>query len=337
MTNSSENMVPWDLISASLQNQITPEEEMQLQQWISEDERNKELLNWLKQTWETKLDDYKIYKNANETTAWNILLSRLENRAAERREGNVVAGDFSRKNFSIKRLASVAAVLVIVIGSFFTWHLNQSRNDIYQTGVGEQRVVLLPDSSSLKLMESTRIEIRKEYGKLSRETELITGKVFFEVKHDQKIPFIVNLGSTSVKDIGTSFLVEKQNDSIFLSVTNGKVAFINNLNQEAKELSAGMSLKFITGKKSFDPVITTDTVATEQNMLRFDNTALQDVILKLEKVYKIKIILTDDDLLRKRLTANLEGQSFESAISIVCQSLNIKYFEKNRIYYLENE
>ena len=143
--------------------------------------------------------------------------------------------------------------------------------------------------------------------------------------------------ATSVKDIGTSFLVEKQNDSIFLSVTNGKVAFINNLNQEAKELSAGMSLKFITGKKSFDPVITTDTVATEQNMLRFDNTALQDVILKLEKVYKIKIILTDDDLLRKRLTANLEGQSFESAISIVCQSLNIKYFEKNRIYYLENE
>ena len=109
------------------------------------------------------------------------------------------------------------------------------------------------------------------------------------------------------------------------------------MNQEAKELSAGMSLKFITGKKSFDPVITTDTVATEQNMLRFDNTALQDVILKLEKVYKIKIILTDDDLLRKRLTANLEGQSFEGAISIVCQSLNIKYFEKNRIYYLENE
>ena len=103
MTNSSENMIPWDLISSSLQNQITSEEEMQLRQWISEDERNKELFNWLKQTWEKELDNYRIYKHANETTAWNILLSRLEYRAAETKGGDVVAGDFNRKNFSIKR------------------------------------------------------------------------------------------------------------------------------------------------------------------------------------------------------------------------------------------
>ena len=336
MTFSSEHIIPWDLISSSLQGQITAEEEMQLQQWISSNEKNRELFNWLKQTWENGFDDYKVYQEADETIAWNALRVKLEKQPQAEKEDYVVTGDFNKKSFSMMRWASVAAVLIIAIGGFI-WYMSSSRNNVYQTGPGEQQMVSLPDGSSIKLFADTRIEISKEYNKSNREVNLKTGEAFFEVKHDEQIPFIVNTGTASVKDIGTSFFIQKQKDSIKLAVTTGKVAFINNSDNETRELTAGMSLKLQISKKSFDPLISVDSVTARQNLLHFDNTALPDVILNLEKVHNRKIVLVDSVLAQKRFTANLDGQSFEGAIDILSKSLNIKYFEKNSVYYLKTE
>ena len=336
MAFSSEHIIPWDLISSSLQGQITAEEEMQLQQWISSNDKNSELFNWLKQTWENGFDDYKVYQEANETTAWNALRVKLKKQPQAEKEDNVVTGDFNKKSFSMMRWASVAAVLIIIIGGFI-WYMSSSRNNVYQTGPGEQQMVSLPDGSSIKLFADTRIEISKEYNKSNREVNLKTGEAFFEVKHDEQIPFIVNTGTVSVKDIGTSFFIQKQKDSIRLTVTSGKVAFINNSDNETWELTAAMSLKLQISKKSFDPLILVDSVTARQNLLHFDNTALPDVILNLEKVNNRKIILVDSVLAQKRFTANLDGQSFEEAIDILSKSLNIKYFEKNGVYYLKTE
>lgn len=336
MANSPENMIPWDLIGSSLQGQLTAEEDMQLQQWISANEENRELFNWAKQTWEERLDDYKTYKKADEIIAWDTLRIKLEKQPQAKQESKVVSGDFTKKKFSIIRRASVAAVLIIAIGSFI-WYLNNEGPDVYKTGIAEQQTISLSDGSSVKLLANTRIEISKKYNKANREVDLKTGEAFFEVKHNEQIPFIVNLGVASVKDIGTSFFIQKQNDSIKLAVTSGKVAFINNSDNETRELSAGMSLKIGTGKKNFVPVISIDSVTATQNLLHFENTALPDVVLNLEKVYNKKIILTDSTLMQKRFTADLGGQSFEGAINILSQSLSIKYFFENGVYYLKNE
>ena len=336
MTTSLENMIPWDLISSSLEGQITTEEEIQLQQWISSSDENQELFDWLKQTWENELSDYKIYMEADETIAWDALRLKLEKLPQVERKSNAVTGDFTKKTFSMSRWAAVAAVLIIAIGSFL-WYLKSDGNNVYQTGFGEQRTVSLPDGSSIKLSANTRIEVSKEYNKSSREVDLKIGEAFFEVKHDERIAFIVNLGTVRVKDIGTSFFIQKQKDSIRLSVTNGKVALISNSGNETRELSAGMSLELKTNKKSFDPLVSIDSVTAEQQLLHFENTALPDVILNLEKVYNRKIEIADSALAQKRFTADLGGQTFERSIDILSQSLNIKYFEKNGVYYLKAE
>ena len=329
-------MIPWDLISSSLEGQITTEEEIQLRQWISSSDENRELFDWLKQTWENEFSDYQIYREADETIAWDALGLKLEKLPQVERKSNAVTGDFTKKTFSMSRWAAVAAVLIIVVGSFL-WYLNSDGNNVYQTGFGEQRTVSLPDGSSIKLSANTRIEVSNGYNKSSREVDLKTGEAFFEVKHDDQIPFIVYLGIASVKDIGTSFFIQKQEDSIRLSVTSGKVAFINNSDNETRELSAGMSLELETNKKSFNPVISVDSVTAGQQLLHFENTALPDVILNLEKVYNRKIEIADSVLAQKRFTADLGGQTFERSIDILSQSLNIKYFEKNGVYYLKAE
>lgn len=334
MANSPENMIPWDLINSSLQKQLTAEEDLQLQLWISASEENRELFALLKQIWTEKLDDYKTYLEADENTAWDSFRLELQPQPSSEKETNVIPVDFSKPRFSIIRWASVAAVLIVAAGSII-WYVNSNDSGIYQTGVGEQKTISLSDGSSIRLLSNTRIEVSKEFNKSNREMDLKTGEAFFEVKHDEQIPFIVNLGTASVKDIGTSFFIGKQKDSIKLSVTSGKVAFINNSDNESRELSAGMSLKMETS--NFVPVITVDSITTKQNLLHFENTVLPEVVLNLEKVYSKKILLTDSVLMQKRFTADLNGQSFERAINILSQSLNIKYSFENGVYYLKNE
>lgn len=338
MALSSEHTIPWDLISSALQGNLSTEEEAQLELWISSNPENQELFNQLEKTWNEGLNDYAIYRDADENIAWDALRLKLgEQKKEEKKNATVITGNFNKRRIKLIRWTSVAAIFVITIGAF-TWYMTNRSGNVYQTGDNEQQTVSLPDGSSIKLYPDTRIEIPKDYNKSARVVTLKMGQAFFEVKHDERIPFIVDMGTSSVKDIGTSFLIQKRKDSIQVSVTSGVVSFTSNIHNETRELSAGMSLKFQAGKRNAAPIILIDSATvTDQSLLHFENTALSDVILKLQEVYNKKIVLMDTDIAQKRFKADLEGQSFERAIDILCKSLNIKYFTKNDVYYLKKE
>jgi transmembrane sensor len=334
----SEHSIPWDLIISSLQKGISPEDEAQLQIWISSSDENRDFFSQLKQTWAEGLDDYVIYQVADETLAWNALRLKIEDKGNEEKtNGRVAKGDFNKRPITLFRWASVAAIFIIAAG-LFIWYNTNSESNIYQTGKNEQQTVLLEDGSSIKLYADSRIEISKSYNKTDRIINFLKGDAFFEVQHIGQIPFIVNMGTTSVKDIGTSFYIHNTNDSINVSVKSGEVAFINNTNNDTRELSAGMSLKFQAGKNNSAPVILIDSATSaDQNLLNFDNMIMSEVILKLQEAYGKKIILADSLISQKRFKANLEGQTFEEAMEILSKSLNIKYYKENDVYYLKTE
>jgi ferric-dicitrate binding protein FerR (iron transport regulator) len=77
--------------------------------------------------------------------------------------------------------------------------------------------------------------------------------------------------------------------------------------------------------------------ANKQGLLHFENTALADVILRFGEVYNKKIVLLDSAIARERFTAQLDDQPFEGAMEILSQSLNIKYYSENGVYYLKKE
>lgn len=338
MELSSEHIIPWDLISSALQGNLSPEHEAQLQLWISANPGNQDLFNQLKKTWNEELNDYATYREADENIAWDALRIKLEEKRNEEKENaTVITGNFNKRRIELIRWASVAAIFVMTIGVFF-WYMTNRSGNIYQTGDNEQQTVSLPDGSSILLYPNTRIKIPKDYNKLDRVVTFKSGEAFFEVKHNERIPFIVDMGTTNVKDLGTSFLLQKRKDSIKVSVTSGEVAFTNNLNNETRKLSAGMSLKFQAEKRNSIPSILIDSAkVTNQSLLYFENMALSDVILKLQEVYNKKIILIDADIAQKRFKADLNGQSFERAIDVLCKSLDIKYSTENGVYYLKKE
>lgn len=339
MNFSSEHNIPWDLILSSLQKNIGIEEDRQLQQWISSSEENRKLFDQLKQTWTEDIMDYNAYRLADENTAWAALRMKLENKdSLENGNGRIIQRDFKTKRIHIMRWIAAAVVVGLITGTFM-WYNRIKNNIVYQTSNNEEQAILLADGSSIKLYSDSRIEITRGYNKSKRIIVFQKGEAFFEVKHNERVPFIVDMGTAFVKDIGTSFYIHNTKDSIRLSVKSGEVAFTNKRNNDTRELLAGMSLQYQLETKSSTATILIDSseATANKNQLRFENTPLSGVIIQFQDVYGKKIVLMDSAISQERFTANLEGQSFEEAIEILCKSLGIKYFAENDVYYLKKE
>ncbi|MCX2865715.1 FecR domain-containing protein [Paucibacter sp. PLA-PC-4] len=77
--------------------------------------------------------------------------------------------------------------------------------DSYDTGVGEQRLVILGDGTRMSLNTSTRVKV--ELDQSQRRVRVEGGEAFFEVAKEASRPFVVQAAGTEVTATGTAFVV----------------------------------------------------------------------------------------------------------------------------------
>ena len=92
----------------------------------------------------------------------------------------------------------------------------------YETGVGEQRSVLLKDGTRVTLNTNSKLLVN--FSGDARNVTLRQGEAFFEVAHDSSKPFTVNTGLRSVTVLGTKFDVRKSGFGLVVEVVEGSVA-----------------------------------------------------------------------------------------------------------------
>jgi len=117
------------------------------------------------------------------------------------------------------RLAIAASVLAICGGTLTMLELSVP---VYATALGEQRSIQFEDGSTVEL--NSRSKIRVKYSKTERDVELIEGQALFHVAHDVTRPFIVAVGATRVRAVGTQFDVYKKSNGTVVTVVEGRVA-----------------------------------------------------------------------------------------------------------------
>jgi transmembrane sensor len=115
-------------------------------------------------------------------------------------------------------LAVSAVCLTLGLAVF----LVSSRSTTYDTPVGEQRSVTLPDGSTVDLNSRSRMKVRYTYD--TRGVELMEGQALFDVAKDPARPFIVTSGSTRVRAVGTQFDVNRKSGGTVVTVLEGRVA-----------------------------------------------------------------------------------------------------------------
>ena len=129
------------------------------------------------------------------------------------------------------RAGFVTAVIVIGIGVASTLWLRPdpflSSNGLYATAIGQQQSTTLADGSVVLL--NTNSQIKVDYNNEFRNIRLLQGEAHFTVAKSAERPFRVYAGNGRVQAVGTAFSVYLKDNTIDVTVTEGKVvlAFVN--------------------------------------------------------------------------------------------------------------
>jgi transmembrane sensor len=131
----------------------------------------------------------------------------------------------SRWRFRRQRFAAIAAsiVLMVLSAAAILW-VQAVRSPTYATAIGEQRSLELTDGSIVELNSRSKIVVR--YSRQGRNIELLQGQALFRVVKDASRPFIVKVGATLVRAVGTEFDVYEKRGSTIVTVVEGRVAIL---------------------------------------------------------------------------------------------------------------
>jgi transmembrane sensor len=123
-----------------------------------------------------------------------------------------------------RRLAAMAASIVFALTATAILSLDTLRIPTYATAIGEQRSLVLKDGSTVELNSRSKIAVR--YSKQFRQVELLEGQALFRVAKDANRPFVVKVGATLVRAVGTEFDVYQKRDGTVVTVVEGQVAIL---------------------------------------------------------------------------------------------------------------
>lgn len=194
----------------------------------------------------------------------------------------------SKRTVMLKRIARVAAAAAVGIFLYLSWLTSWTGYAAYDIA----QTFTLPDSSSVTLAPGSTLRLQKHKDKRLVQ---MTGKVYFNVRHDDRAPFRVNAGSGFVKVLGTRFQVDSR-DPISVSVVSGKVLFSAiRSGEEALILTKGQSA--VLDPAASKPVEITpkhpNPAAWATGEFIYDNTPLPEVLSELSEYYDVTLVAFD--------------------------------------------
>lgn len=144
--------------------------------------------------------------------------------------------------------AALAASIAIV--AFATWQIaprivtEHAQTVAYETTAHDRDKVTLADGSVVQLDVGTRLTVRMSAER--RQIELLSGRALFEVAHDSSRPFSVSAAGTRTTALGTKFQVQRSDEQIVVTLTEGSVAVDH---ADSRAAASGWHERLIPGEQ----------------------------------------------------------------------------------------
>lgn len=217
----------------------------------------------------------------------------------------------------------IAACFVGLVGinvHSYTLGANRSMTANFETAVGQQRTIALPDGSSVTLNTGSALEI--DYGWRARRIVLTSGEAFFEVASKKRRPFLVETESGVVRAVGTAFSVRVDPSKLDVVVTEGRVSIAPVLARaipspaepsaavlKPVEVSARQMASWSGQVESVEPVskrVIDKELDWRDGELVFEGETLEDIIEEVARYTDISIEVEGDELRAQRIVAYYE-------------------------------
>ena len=230
-----------------------------------------------------------------------------------------------------------------------------------EVSLGSKSKIKLPDGSVVKLNSGSKLTYPSFFNDKMRQVYL-EGEAYFEVKADSSMPFFVNTSDITVKVTGTSFNLKSYPESNTIVTTlvsgsleishksakpitlkpNQKAIYIKDQHKltldERKELNFEPGQMKVPKLSLKDQIDTRPLTAWKDGKLIFTNEKFEDLAIRLERWYNVKIIIKSQKLRNERFTGKFENETTEQVLNALMIAEPFEYtMNKNIITIYDSE
>jgi len=213
----------------------------------------------------------------------------------------------------------VGAALAATVAAM-AWYLapiDMITPDTVKTARGEQRTVVLSDGSTVQL--NTDSIFRAHVTDHERRVDLVRGEAFFDVAHDASRPFVVHVGSSEVRVVGTQFSVREVAGKLEVVVKEGVVNVVPDAtrtvaNADKVELLRGNRLDYDNSQR----LVKVAAIDAERALLwrtgviELDNEPLGEAVEEMNRYSSVPIVIEDPNLRNVRISGGFKTGDSEA-------------------------
>lgn len=222
-------------------------------------------------------------------------------------------------------VATVCCFVGIGIGAVVV--MSQPREKTFSTGVGEQQTFVLADGSRMTLNTNTLATV--VYRKHLRTVRLDRGEATFAVMHEAERPFLVSAAGGVARAVGTEFNVLREDDSVVVSVLEGRVAVMRSdagaREGSASFLNVGEAIHYEGAM--YSDVVPADIArirAWQNHRIELQARRLADVLTDFNRYTSEPIVLGDSSLQELRVTGTLSTREPSALIGALKQAFDLR-------------
>ena len=216
---------------------------------------------------------------------------------------------------------------------------------------GNQKLVNLPDGSSVLLMKTSGVRFPKQFDPEKREVYL-SGEAFFEVRKNPDHPFFVYAGEMVTRVVGTSFSIRayEADRVVSVRVKTGSVSvsarepgangaphtghspdgeIILKSNQQAVLTRSDLTLALLDESQPVPPAIPIETQSFE-----FRRTAVATVFSEIEAAYNVSIRYDAGLLKHCSITASLGDEPLMEKLNMICEVIGAAYTVEEGVIHI---
>jgi ferric-dicitrate binding protein FerR (iron transport regulator) len=302
---------------------------------ISEEEL-KSLNSW----YYSKLEEEEVFVDSyeNKEQAKSRMLTKLKNEIQIEENKNTISLIRFRQIGSM--IASIAAMVLIAITIFINLKNQESDDSNVSNNTiqfleranpnGQKSKIILTDGTTVWLNAASKIRFPEKFNLQERKI-FLEGEAYFDVAHDEKSPFIIETKTTTTTVLGTSFNIKSyEKEPVQVTVASGKVKVNADGNAfDSKELVVVQNeqITFVPESGEFvkKSVNIDSFLSWKEDVIRFENTKLSEVVKTLERWYDKKITIANEQLNDCVLIAEYKNEKLYNVLQSLKFSLGIDF------------
>jgi len=253
-------------------------------------------------------------------------------------------GSGKKYQLLIWRAAAIFLLAVSSVSIYLMLEKDKLQKDLVECFIptAEIRELTLPDGTRVMLNSRSTLLYPEQFAGKTRSVYLI-GEANFQVKPDEKHPFIVKANDFQITALGTEFNVNAypENNELIATLLEGsvKVEFNNLISNVILKPSEQITYNKQTRKRSLQSPRIEDVTAWQRGELVFSDMHLDEIFTSLERKFPYTFVYSLHSLNNKSYSFRFQQQAtLEEVMKIITQVAgDVKYIIKGNKCYITDK